>query len=186
MESIWICYFFFVLISWLEAFFNCSRLLMQPVPECEGTKFVWCPTSRCTFYGSSSTFEVSLLVFFLILVSHLLLKCHCLAGYSFRKKIKVSWIFFLNLYFSRLETLTLGKGHLSDAFFQDLSELPALMNLSICDSALGGGINEATIQHDRLHNLHIVKCRSHRIAVRLAFKFSFSLFVSVIKKKKWC
>lgn len=67
---------------------------------------------------------------------------------------------------SRLETLTLGKGHLSDAFFQDLSELPALMNLSICDSALGGGINEATIQHDRLHNLHIVKCRSHRIAVR--------------------
>ncbi|KAJ4796651.1 F-box family protein-like protein [Rhynchospora pubera] len=67
---------------------------------------------------------------------------------------------------SRLETLTLGKGHLSDAFFQELSELPALINLSICDSALGGGINEATIQHDRLRNLHIVKCRSHRIAVR--------------------
>lgn len=79
--------------------------------------------------------------------------------------------------------MTLGKGHLSDAFFQDLSELPVLLNLSICDSALGGGINEATIQHDRLRNLHIVKCRSHRIAVRLAFRFSCLLVLSVIEKK---
>ncbi|KAJ6818102.1 F-box/LRR-repeat protein 15-like isoform X1 [Iris pallida] len=66
----------------------------------------------------------------------------------------------------RLETLILGKGQLGDAFFNSLTDCPALNSLSINDASLGNGTQEINVYHDRLRELNIVKCRVLRISVR--------------------
>ncbi|OVA06837.1 F-box domain [Macleaya cordata] len=65
-----------------------------------------------------------------------------------------------------LETLILGKGQLGEGFFQALGECFALKSLSINDAALGNGIQEIPVYHDRLQHLQIIKCRVLRITVR--------------------
>ncbi|RVW52254.1 F-box/LRR-repeat protein 15 [Vitis vinifera] len=65
-----------------------------------------------------------------------------------------------------LETLTLGKGTLGDAFFQALADCHMLKRLLVNDATLGNGIQEIPIYHDRLHHLQITKCRVLRISVR--------------------
>ncbi|XP_072990666.1 F-box/LRR-repeat protein 15 [Typha latifolia] len=66
----------------------------------------------------------------------------------------------------RLETIFLERGQLGDEFFRSLTECPALTTLSICDASLGNGIQEISVHHDRLRDLHIMKCRVLRISVR--------------------
>ncbi|KAL0311817.1 UNVERIFIED_CONTAM: F-box/LRR-repeat protein 15 [Sesamum radiatum] len=65
-----------------------------------------------------------------------------------------------------LEVLTLGKGQLGETFFQALTDCHMLKSLTINDATLGNGIQEIPIYHDRLHDLHIVKCRVLRISIR--------------------
>lgn len=65
-----------------------------------------------------------------------------------------------------LEVLTLGKGQLSEAFFQALTDCRTLRILTVNDATLGNGIQEIPIYHDTLHDLHIVKCRVLRVAIR--------------------
>jgi hypothetical protein len=65
-----------------------------------------------------------------------------------------------------LKTLTMGKGQLGGPFFQALSECPLLTALTVNDASLGSGIQEATIKHGGLRELHIFKCRALRISVR--------------------
>ncbi|XP_020104020.1 F-box/LRR-repeat protein 15 isoform X2 [Ananas comosus] len=74
-----------------------------------------------------------------------------------------------------LETLILGKGQLSDGFFFALADCPALTTLSICDASLGNGLHEVTVYHERLRDLHIVKCRVLRISVRCSQLYTLSL-----------
>ncbi|KAL0394229.1 UNVERIFIED_CONTAM: F-box/LRR-repeat protein 15 [Sesamum latifolium] len=64
-----------------------------------------------------------------------------------------------------LEVLTLGKGQLGETFFQALTDCHMLKSLTINDATLGNGIQEIPIHHDRLHDLHIVKCRVLRISI---------------------
>ena len=66
----------------------------------------------------------------------------------------------------RLETLNLGKEQLGDSFFQALTNCRTLKSLRICDSSLGNGMHEITVQHDRLLELRITKCRVLRVSVR--------------------
>ncbi|XP_020234612.1 F-box/LRR-repeat protein 15 [Cajanus cajan] len=65
-----------------------------------------------------------------------------------------------------LEVLTLGRGQIADTFFHALADCCMLKNLNINDSTLGNGIQEITINHDRLCHLQLTKCRAMRIAVR--------------------
>ncbi|KAG9157052.1 hypothetical protein Leryth_009096 [Lithospermum erythrorhizon] len=65
-----------------------------------------------------------------------------------------------------LEVLTLGRGQLEESFFQALTNSPMLKSLTIIDATLGSGLQEISFHHDRLHVLHIVKCRVIRIFVR--------------------
>lgn len=65
-----------------------------------------------------------------------------------------------------LKTLTMGKGQLGEPFFQALAECPLLTALTVTDASLGSGIQEVTINHDGLRELHILKCRALRISVR--------------------
>ncbi|XP_027354138.1 F-box/LRR-repeat protein 15-like isoform X2 [Abrus precatorius] len=65
-----------------------------------------------------------------------------------------------------LEVLTLGRGHIADSFFHALADCSMLKRLSINDAILGSGIQEISINHDRLCHLQLIKCRVMRIAVR--------------------
>ncbi|XP_047148559.1 F-box/LRR-repeat protein 15-like [Vigna umbellata] len=65
-----------------------------------------------------------------------------------------------------LEVLTLGRGQIADTFFHALADCSMLKKLNINDSTLGNGIQEITINHDRLCHLQLTKCRVMRIAVR--------------------
>ncbi|TKY58006.1 F-box/LRR-repeat protein 15 [Spatholobus suberectus] len=65
-----------------------------------------------------------------------------------------------------LEVLTLGRGQIVDTFFHALADCSMLKKLNINDSTLGNGIQEITINHDRLCHLQLTKCRVMRIAVR--------------------
>jgi hypothetical protein len=65
-----------------------------------------------------------------------------------------------------LKTLTMGKGQLGESFFQALAECPLLTALTVNDASLGSGIQEVTVNHDGLRELHILKCRALRISVR--------------------
>ncbi|RDX76859.1 F-box/LRR-repeat protein 15, partial [Mucuna pruriens] len=65
-----------------------------------------------------------------------------------------------------LEVLTLGRGQIADTFFHALADCSMLRKLNINDSTLGNGIQEITINHDRLCHLQLTKCRVMRIAVR--------------------
>ncbi|KQJ96636.1 F-box/LRR-repeat protein 15 isoform X1 [Brachypodium distachyon] len=65
-----------------------------------------------------------------------------------------------------LKTLTMGKGHLGEAFFQTLAECPLLNTLTVSDASLGSGIQEVTVNHDGLRELQIVKCRVLRVSIR--------------------
>ncbi|AQK65583.1 F-box/LRR-repeat protein 15 [Zea mays] len=70
------------------------------------------------------------------------------------------------VFLRHLKTLTMGKGQLGGPFFQALSECPLLTALTVNDASLGSGIQEATIKHGGLRELHIFKCRALRISVR--------------------
>ncbi|KAK7311950.1 hypothetical protein RJT34_10445 [Clitoria ternatea] len=65
-----------------------------------------------------------------------------------------------------LEVLTLGRGHIADSFFHALADCSMLKRLSINDAILGSGIQEISVNHDRLCHLQLTKCRVMRIAVR--------------------
>ncbi|XP_068659048.1 F-box/LRR-repeat protein 15-like isoform X2 [Aristolochia californica] len=65
-----------------------------------------------------------------------------------------------------IETLTVGKGQLGDAFFHALSDCHALTCLVISQASLGNGIQEIPVFHERLRHLQIVKCRVLRISLR--------------------
>ncbi|KAK7310685.1 hypothetical protein RJT34_08344 [Clitoria ternatea] len=65
-----------------------------------------------------------------------------------------------------LEVLTLGKGQIADTFFHALADCSMLKRLNINDSTLGNGIQEVSVNHDRLCHLQLTKCRVMRIAVR--------------------
>ncbi|CAI0448354.1 unnamed protein product [Linum tenue] len=65
-----------------------------------------------------------------------------------------------------LETLTLGRGQLGDPFFHALTDCNLLRSLNVNDATLGNGMQEIPINHDRLQNLQLVKCRVLRISIR--------------------
>ncbi|OMO67030.1 hypothetical protein CCACVL1_20848 [Corchorus capsularis] len=65
-----------------------------------------------------------------------------------------------------LEALTLGEGQLGEAFFHALSECSMLRSLDVNGSILGNGIQEIPINHDRLRDLKVTKCRVMRISIR--------------------
>ncbi|CAJ1972903.1 unnamed protein product [Sphenostylis stenocarpa] len=65
-----------------------------------------------------------------------------------------------------LEVLQLGRGPLADTFFHALADCSMLKKLNISDSTLGNGIQEISLNHDRLCHLQLTKCRVMRIAVR--------------------
>ncbi|WVZ20250.1 hypothetical protein V8G54_007572 [Vigna mungo] len=62
--------------------------------------------------------------------------------------------------------LTLGRGNIMDSFFHALADCSMLRRLSINDAVLGSGIQEISVNHDRLCHLQLTKCRVMRIAVR--------------------
>ncbi|MBA0839027.1 hypothetical protein Goarm_004801, partial [Gossypium armourianum] len=64
-----------------------------------------------------------------------------------------------------LEALTLGKGQLGDAFFRALTECSMLRSLDVNDAILGDGVQEILINHDRLCDLKLTKCRVMRISI---------------------
>ncbi|XP_002464671.2 F-box/LRR-repeat protein 15 [Sorghum bicolor] len=70
------------------------------------------------------------------------------------------------MFLRHLKTLTMGKGQLGEAFFLALAECPLLTALTVTDASLGSGIQEVTVNHDGLRELHILKCRALRISVR--------------------
>ncbi|KAL8054440.1 hypothetical protein ABFX02_05G137500 [Erythranthe guttata] len=65
-----------------------------------------------------------------------------------------------------LEALTLGKGQLSETFFEAITECHTLRSLTVNDATLGNGIQEISIYHDRLRDVQIVKCRVIRVSIR--------------------
>ncbi|KAH9619086.1 hypothetical protein KSS87_017375 [Heliosperma pusillum] len=65
-----------------------------------------------------------------------------------------------------LEALAIGKGQLGEAFFHALSDCPLLRKLVVRDAALGNGVQEISINHDRLRHLQVTKCRVLRVSVR--------------------
>lgn len=69
-----------------------------------------------------------------------------------------------------LRNLNLHKGILTDSFFTALATgCFALQQLSITDAILGmGGSQEVLVRHENLQQLHVIKCRVMRIAIRLA------------------
>ncbi|KAA3477292.1 F-box/LRR-repeat protein 15-like isoform X3 [Gossypium australe] len=65
-----------------------------------------------------------------------------------------------------LEALTLGKGQLGDAFFHALTECSMLRSLDVNDAILGDGVQEIPINHDRLCDLKLTKCRVMHKSIR--------------------
>ncbi|XVF89020.1 hypothetical protein PTKIN_Ptkin19aG0097800 [Pterospermum kingtungense] len=74
-----------------------------------------------------------------------------------------------------LEALTLGKGQLGDSFFHALAECSMLRSLEVNDAILGNGGQEIPINHDRLCDLKVTKCRVMRISIRCPQLKSLSL-----------
>ncbi|XP_022732553.1 F-box/LRR-repeat protein 15-like isoform X2 [Durio zibethinus] len=74
-----------------------------------------------------------------------------------------------------LEALTLGKGQLGDAFFHALAECSMLRSLDVNDAILGNAVQEISINHDRLCDLKVTKCRVMRISIRCPQLKSLSL-----------
>ncbi|GMI89366.1 SLOW MOTION [Hibiscus trionum] len=74
-----------------------------------------------------------------------------------------------------LEALTLGRGHLGDAFFHALVECSMLRSLDVNDAILGNGLQEIPINHDRLCDLKVTKCRVMRLSIRCPQLKSLSL-----------
>ncbi|KAL6642953.1 hypothetical protein ACP70R_021134 [Stipagrostis hirtigluma subsp. patula] len=71
------------------------------------------------------------------------------------------------MFLRHLKTLTMGgKGQLGEAFFQALAQCPLLTTLTVTEASVGSGIQEATVNHDGLRELHIVRCKALRISVR--------------------
>ncbi|KAL6556702.1 hypothetical protein OROGR_005990 [Orobanche gracilis] len=65
-----------------------------------------------------------------------------------------------------LEVFTLGKGQLGETFFQAVTDCHMLKSLTVNDASLGNGVQDVLIQHDRLHDLQIMKCRVFRVSIR--------------------
>lgn len=65
-----------------------------------------------------------------------------------------------------LEVLILGRGPLSESFFNGLVDFPVLDRLSIAEASLGSGSQEIQVKHDSLRHLQITRCRVIRISVR--------------------
>ena len=122
---------------------------MPSLPECHRTQFAWCHKCRNTSSGSNNVFKVPL-QFSPILAHPSALLLYLFDGLSCR----------------HLKTLTMGKGQLGESFFQALAECPLLTALTVNDASLGSGIQEVTVNHDGLRELHILKCRALRISVR--------------------
>lgn len=74
-----------------------------------------------------------------------------------------------------IESLTLGKGQVGEAFFQTFTDCHLLKKMIISDATLGNSIQEIPIFHDRLKHLHIMKCRVLRISIRCPLLESLSL-----------
>ncbi|KAK8991560.1 hypothetical protein V6N11_062566 [Hibiscus sabdariffa] len=74
-----------------------------------------------------------------------------------------------------LEALTLGKGHIGDAFFHALTDCSMLRSLDVNDAILGDGVQEIPINHDWLCDLKVTKCRVMRISIRCPLLKSLSL-----------
>ncbi|XVF35268.1 hypothetical protein REPUB_Repub18cG0131000 [Reevesia pubescens] len=74
-----------------------------------------------------------------------------------------------------LEALTLGKGQLGEAFFHALAECSMLRSLDVNDAVLGNGVQEIPINHDKLCDLKVTKCRVMRISIRCPQLKSLSL-----------
>lgn len=68
--------------------------------------------------------------------------------------------------FRNLEVLTIGKGHISESFFQALGECNMLRSVTVSDASLGNGAQEIHLSHDRLRELKITKCRVMRLSIR--------------------
>ncbi|GAV90319.1 LOW QUALITY PROTEIN: F-box-like domain-containing protein, partial [Cephalotus follicularis] len=64
-----------------------------------------------------------------------------------------------------IESLTLGRGQLEDIFFHALAD-HMLKSLDINDATLGNGVQEISINHDKLRHLNITKCRVMRISIK--------------------
>ncbi|KAL1562306.1 putative F-box/LRR-repeat protein [Salvia divinorum] len=65
-----------------------------------------------------------------------------------------------------LETLTIGKGHISLAFFKSLTNCQTLRSLTINDTSLGKNEHEISIHNDMLHHCEINKCRLLSLYIR--------------------
>ncbi|KAL4318547.1 hypothetical protein GQ457_18G002000 [Hibiscus cannabinus] len=74
-----------------------------------------------------------------------------------------------------LEALTLGRGQLGDAFFHALVECSMLRRLDVNEAILGNGVQEIPINHDRLCDLKVTKCRVMRLSIRCPQLKSLSL-----------
>ncbi|KAG7545257.1 F-box domain [Arabidopsis suecica] len=74
-----------------------------------------------------------------------------------------------------LEALTIGKGHISESFFQALGECNMLRSVTVSDAILGNGAQEIHLSHDRLRELKITKCRVMRLSIRCPQLRSLSL-----------
>ncbi|KAE8687597.1 F-box/LRR-repeat protein 15 [Hibiscus syriacus] len=74
-----------------------------------------------------------------------------------------------------LEALILGRGQLGDAFFHALVECSMLRSLDVNDAILGNGVQEIPINHDRLCDLKVTKCRVMRLSIRCPQLKSLSL-----------
>ncbi|KAF3593826.1 hypothetical protein DY000_02027794 [Brassica cretica] len=65
-----------------------------------------------------------------------------------------------------LEVLTVGKGHISENFFQALGACNMLRSVTVNEAILGNGAQEIHLSHDRLRELKITKCRVMRLSIR--------------------
>ncbi|KAL1215890.1 F-box/LRR-repeat protein 15 [Cardamine amara subsp. amara] len=74
-----------------------------------------------------------------------------------------------------LEVLTIGKGHISENFFQALGECNMLRSVTVSEAILGNGAQEINLNHDRLRELKITKCRVMRLSIRCPQLRSLSL-----------
>ncbi|KAL0872687.1 hypothetical protein Bca101_022392 [Brassica carinata] len=74
-----------------------------------------------------------------------------------------------------LEVLIIGKGHISENFFQALEECNMLRSVTVNEAILGNGAQEIHLSHDRLRELKITKCRVMRLSLRCPQLRSLSL-----------
>ncbi|CAN8229593.1 unnamed protein product [Cochlearia groenlandica] len=74
-----------------------------------------------------------------------------------------------------LEVLTIGKGNISETFFQALGECIMLRSVTVSEAILGDGSQEIHLSHDRLSELKLTKCRVMRLSIRCPQLRSLSL-----------